>query len=349
MEKGGEDAFGVVREKGFVALADGVGGWGDEGVDPAAYSQALVANCVLAREARANESEREGGEEEAAWETQRGRLEALRLTFSPSASFPRCFFSPTSRRAGRATRSRSSSRRTRARGCSAARRRWCCRWSAGRPARPSSETRVRAIAFPITRRWDSSRAARPVSPPPTPHPTPTGVLQCRRGAVVFNSPSQQHRFNCPYQLGDLSLVPEADSPESAMVFDLPLEPGDFLVMGTDGVFDNVFPEEIAELCDTYGTADAAVEAIAVLAFQRSQDPTFLSPFALASRIEDQRELAEYRRGNKSLRARFQEITGLGVAQGGKVRESVPGRSVLAWSLSFPRAAGLLLSWIALAS
>lgn len=134
----------------------------------------------------------------------------------------------------------------------------------------------------------------------------SGVLQCRRGAVVFASAPQQHRFNCPYQLGDLALVPEADSPASAMTFDLPAEPGDFFVVATDGVFDNVFPDEIAELCETYGSADAAVEAITVLAFQRSQDPKFASPFALAARIEDQRELQEYRRGNKSLRARFQE-------------------------------------------
>lgn len=50
VDKGGEDAFGVIKEKGFVALADGVGGWGDEGVDPAAYAQALVANCLVARD-----------------------------------------------------------------------------------------------------------------------------------------------------------------------------------------------------------------------------------------------------------------------------------------------------------
>lgn len=31
-------------------------------------------------------------------------------------------------------------------------------------------------------------------------------------------------------------------------------------------------EEIAELCETYQCADSAVEAITVLAFQRSQDP-----------------------------------------------------------------------------
>lgn len=42
----------MIVEKGFVALADGVGGWDEDGVDPAAYSQALVANCVAAREVR---------------------------------------------------------------------------------------------------------------------------------------------------------------------------------------------------------------------------------------------------------------------------------------------------------
>ena len=40
--KGGEDASTVT--KSFIALADGVGGWADSGIDPAKYSKALCKN-----------------------------------------------------------------------------------------------------------------------------------------------------------------------------------------------------------------------------------------------------------------------------------------------------------------
>lgn len=36
VEKGGEDAYAV--DGNLLAVADGVGGWADEGIDPALYS-----------------------------------------------------------------------------------------------------------------------------------------------------------------------------------------------------------------------------------------------------------------------------------------------------------------------
>ena len=41
-EKGGEDAATVTQQ--FIALADGVGGWAESGVDPAKYSRQLCKN-----------------------------------------------------------------------------------------------------------------------------------------------------------------------------------------------------------------------------------------------------------------------------------------------------------------
>ena len=41
-EKGGEDAATVTET--FIALADGVGGWADSGIDPANYSRKLCKN-----------------------------------------------------------------------------------------------------------------------------------------------------------------------------------------------------------------------------------------------------------------------------------------------------------------
>ena len=42
MRKGGKDA--ATMTESFIALADGVGGWTDSGVDPANYSRQLCNN-----------------------------------------------------------------------------------------------------------------------------------------------------------------------------------------------------------------------------------------------------------------------------------------------------------------
>eukprot|EP01006_Ploeotia_vitrea_P056823 TRINITY_DN68129_c6_g1_i8.p1 TRINITY_DN68129_c6_g1~~TRINITY_DN68129_c6_g1_i8.p1 ORF type:complete len:279 (+),score=9.24 TRINITY_DN68129_c6_g1_i8:32-868(+) len=43
--KGGEDAFLLDEMANVLGVADGVGGWGEEGVDPALYSRGLMAAC----------------------------------------------------------------------------------------------------------------------------------------------------------------------------------------------------------------------------------------------------------------------------------------------------------------
>jgi protein phosphatase PTC7 len=47
VEKGGEDAFFVLETKA-IGIADGVGSWGRDGVDPAAYSKALMSRTARA-------------------------------------------------------------------------------------------------------------------------------------------------------------------------------------------------------------------------------------------------------------------------------------------------------------
>lgn len=55
MDKGGEDAYCVCTAGlGAIGVADGVSGWADEGIDPAAYSRTLMqhASDALARAAK---------------------------------------------------------------------------------------------------------------------------------------------------------------------------------------------------------------------------------------------------------------------------------------------------------
>ena len=75
---------------------------------------------------------------------------------------------------------------------------------------------------------------------------------------IHESKEKQHYFNAPYQLAVLpSKVPfsqrrffMADNPSDATRTSFaPLRPGDIIVMGTDGLFDNVFLDELATVLE----------------------------------------------------------------------------------------------------
>ncbi|KAK3838405.1 MAG: phosphatase 2C-like domain-containing protein, partial [Linnemannia elongata] len=74
-----------------------------------------------------------------------------------------------------------------------------------------------------------------------------GVSIIRRNEFIFRTEEQQHSFNYPYQLGTGS----TDSPTDAQVFTVKVESGDIVVMGTDGIFDNLFDEDILEEVQKY--------------------------------------------------------------------------------------------------
>ncbi|GJP48681.1 hypothetical protein CLOM_g7965 [Closterium sp. NIES-68] len=110
----------------------------------------------------------------------------------------------------------------------------------------------------------------------------SGFLIIRHGHAIFKSPSQQHDFNFPYQLGSEG----GDSPLAADVYSLPVAPGDVVVMGTDGLFDNVFDSEVSSLVAhalLRGLPpQATAEHLAALARDRALDRFRLSPFARAA-------------------------------------------------------------------
>ena len=65
----------------------------------------------------------------------------------------------------------------------------------------------------------------------------------RDGECVYASMEQQHDFNFPYQLGTRS----HDSPMDADCAQVVIKEGDIVIMGSDGVFDNLFDEEVIEI------------------------------------------------------------------------------------------------------
>ena len=138
----------------------------------------------------------------------------------------------------------------------------------------------------------------------------SGVRLIRRGQVIYRSKEQQHYFNCPYQLGTRS----TDRISDAVIDTVSVEAGDWLVLGTDGLFDNVFDEEIIECMRQWSrerqqakrgggndegpravgatppmkqSASAALtdaaERVARLAVQCAEDENRVSPFVLSAK------------------------------------------------------------------
>ncbi|KAG2175032.1 hypothetical protein INT43_006094 [Umbelopsis isabellina] len=131
----------------------------------------------------------------------------------------------------------------------------------------------------------------------------SAFILIRDEKIVFESPSQQHFFNCPYQL---TVVPDNYPNRASYVTDLPkdgdrksffLRNGDLIVLATDGYFDNVYSQETVQLVNAHmaqlpaGANNADVlthvrvlaKMLTDAARRLSLDPKRLSPWAKGAR------------------------------------------------------------------
>lgn len=112
----------------------------------------------------------------------------------------------------------------------------------------------------------------------------SGFIIVRDGCAVFRSPVQQHDFNFTYQLesGNAS-----DLPSSGQVFTFPVMAGDVIVAGTDGLFDNLYNNEVTAVVTHCIRAalgpQATAQKIAALARQCALDRSRQSPFSAAAK------------------------------------------------------------------
>jgi len=109
----------------------------------------------------------------------------------------------------------------------------------------------------------------------------SGFAILRDGRLLFKSPPQQHRFNFPYQIGAYR---GGDSPLDAQNFRADVKLGDVLIVATDGLWDNVFMEEVTSIVSTALRAgrspgDAAQELVN-LAHERGHSKTARTPFSV---------------------------------------------------------------------
>lgn len=111
----------------------------------------------------------------------------------------------------------------------------------------------------------------------------SGFMVVRDGCTVFRSPVQQHDFNFTYQL---ECGNAGDSPSSGEVFKIPVAPGDVIIAGTDGLFDNLYNNDITAVVVHATRAglppQVAAQKIAALARQRAQDKNRQTPFSSAA-------------------------------------------------------------------
>jgi serine/threonine protein phosphatase PrpC len=77
----------------------------------------------------------------------------------------------------------------------------------------------------------------------------SGFMVLRDGRLVFRSEEQQHGFNHPFQLATRD---EGNAVAEAQSYTLELQLGDVVVVGSDGLFDNVFDETIVAMSVRFG-------------------------------------------------------------------------------------------------
>lgn len=112
----------------------------------------------------------------------------------------------------------------------------------------------------------------------------SGFLVIRDGSTVFRSHSQQYEFNFPYQLGsDTACEP----PSSGEILKCSVQAGDVIVAGTDGLFDNLYNNEIVSIVvhakRVHLKPQEMAKNIATLARERAVDRNRETPFSTAAR------------------------------------------------------------------
>jgi protein phosphatase PTC7 len=222
--KGGEDAWFVRITKnggGEMYVADGVGGFNEQGVDPGLYARVLTYEAAKAKEAASRNPLNRGSPKKLIQVAQ----EATKLPGASTMVVVEC-----------------------------------------------DGTKIKGANL-----GDS------------------GFRVVRGGEVVFATPAQEHYFNCPYQLGYEPLSEDTDVAEDADEFEFTVKPGDLVVAGSDGLFDNVFDDEIAAVttaavasvagAGALSAARAASEQLAAVARKHAEDPLFESPYAVEAAAE----------------------------------------------------------------
>ena len=106
-------------------------------------------------------------------------------------------------------------------------------------------------------------------------------LVVRDGAVAARTREIVHYFDCPYQLG----LDSPDRPKDGTTLETDIYPGDIVIAGSDGVFDNLSDADILDLVSNNAKSKASVIAKKICDTSRSVslDYDAVTPYARAAR------------------------------------------------------------------
>ncbi|XP_031400746.1 probable protein phosphatase 2C 26 isoform X3 [Punica granatum] len=109
-----------------------------------------------------------------------------------------------------------------------------------------------------------------------------GLRVIRQGKVVFSTSPQEHYFDCPHQLSSEVV---GQTYLDAVMSTVEVMEQDTIVMGSDGLFDNVFDHEIVSAVTRYSDVSETAKALCDLANTHSMDPSFDSPYSVEARAK----------------------------------------------------------------
>jgi len=107
--------------------------------------------------------------------------------------------------------------------------------------------------------------------------------QQRQPSIRFRTPQLEHEFGCPYQLGHHEY---ANKPDDAEFATIPVYKGDIIVMGSDGLLDNLSEvetlEAVTQMQEKGMRPGPMAQALAKLAFDHSLDKHRVTPYSRAA-------------------------------------------------------------------
>jgi protein phosphatase PTC7 len=108
------------------------------------------------------------------------------------------------------------------------------------------------------------------------------LLVIRNGIIHSRTKDTLHYFDCPYQLSENS----PDRPRDASVKEIKLVPGDVIIAGSDGIFDNLEDQAIIDIVNSQignKRTTRIVEKIVSESRRVSLDPNAPTPYAIQAK------------------------------------------------------------------